>query len=179
DSEFVADALAQHQKLLSWMADSLARGPYLAGESFSNAECAVIPYVLRLELLKLDGLWAQYPAIADWWARMRARPSVKSAIFDRMKDNDWAPFRTSRPIPGLRCRSWFARRRDCANSAQSGRFGMSERDYGAPRRLRGPRKRIHLGVSSPNSPASQSMKPANARTAISPNIRSKSTTHVD
>jgi glutathione S-transferase len=99
DSEFVADALAQHQKLLSWTADALARGPYLAGESFSNAECAVIPYVLRLELLKLDGLWAQYPAIADWWARMRARPSVKSAIFDRMKDNDWAPFKNLAPDP--------------------------------------------------------------------------------
>jgi glutathione S-transferase len=37
------------------MADALARGPYIAGESFSNAECAVIPYILRLELLKLDG----------------------------------------------------------------------------------------------------------------------------
>jgi glutathione S-transferase len=85
--------------LLSWMADSLARRPYLAGESFSNAECAVIPYILRLELLKLDGLWAQYPAVADWWARMRARPSVKTAIFDRMKDNDWAPFKNLAPDP--------------------------------------------------------------------------------
>ena len=72
DSEFAGDALAQHRKLLAWMADSLARGPYLAGESFSNAECAVIPYILRLELLKLDRLWADNPAIADRWARMRA-----------------------------------------------------------------------------------------------------------
>src|SRR5262245_14096361 len=35
------------------MADSLERGQYLAGDSFSNAECAVVPYILRLELLKL------------------------------------------------------------------------------------------------------------------------------
>src|SRR2546427_520065 len=62
-------------------------------------ECAVIPYILRLELLKLDGLWAQYPAVADWWGRMRARPSVKAAIFDRMKDNDWAPFNNLAPDP--------------------------------------------------------------------------------
>jgi len=46
-----------------------------------------------------DGLWAQYPAVADWWARMRARPSVKATIFDRMKDNDWAPFRNLAPDP--------------------------------------------------------------------------------
>ena len=99
DSEFVADALAQHQKLLSWMAHALARAPYLAGESFSNAECAVIPYILRLELLRLEALWAEHPAIADWWARMRARPSVKAAIFDRMTEKDWAPFKSLEPDP--------------------------------------------------------------------------------
>lgn len=99
DSEFVTDALAQHQKLLSWMAGSLASGRYLAGDSFSNADCAVIPYVLRLELLKLDRMWAQYPAIADWWSRMRARPSVKAVILDRMTDSDWAPFKNLAPDP--------------------------------------------------------------------------------
>ena len=30
---------------------------------------------------------------------MRARPSVKAAIFDRMKDNDWAPFKNLAPDP--------------------------------------------------------------------------------
>jgi len=99
DSEFVADALAQHQKLLSWMADSLELGPYLAGENFSNADCAVIPYILRLELLRLEALWANQPAIAHWWARMRIRPSVKAAIFDRMSDKDWAPFKNLEPDP--------------------------------------------------------------------------------
>jgi hypothetical protein len=99
ESEFAGDALAQHRKLLAWMADSLKRGQYLAGDSFSNAECAVIPYILRLELLKLDRLWAEQPAIADWWARMRARPSVKAAIFDRMTEKDWAPFKNLAPDP--------------------------------------------------------------------------------
>jgi glutathione S-transferase len=99
DSEFVADALAHHRKLLSWMADSLKSGPYLAGESFSNADCAVIPYILRLELLKLSGMWDRYPSVADWWARMRTRPSVKAAIFDRMTEADAAPFKNLAPDP--------------------------------------------------------------------------------
>jgi glutathione S-transferase len=64
DSEFVIEALARHKKLLSSMADSLKGGPYLVGDSFSNADCAVIPYILRLELLKLAGMWHRYPAIA-------------------------------------------------------------------------------------------------------------------
>ena len=41
------------------MADSLKGGAYLAGGSFSNADCAVIPYILRLELLKLGGMWEE------------------------------------------------------------------------------------------------------------------------
>jgi glutathione S-transferase len=95
----VADALAQHNKLLAWMADSLKGGHYLAGDAFSIAECAVIPYLLRLELLKLSALWEGYPTIADWWARMRGRPSVKAAIFDRMSEADWAPFKNLAPDP--------------------------------------------------------------------------------
>jgi glutathione S-transferase len=99
DSEFVIDAIGQHEKMISWMVDDLKRGPYLAGDSFSIADAAVIPYILRLELLKLAGMWAQYPAVADWWARMRGRPSVKATIFDRMKDTDWAPFKNLAPDP--------------------------------------------------------------------------------
>ena len=99
DSEFVAEALAHHRKLLSWMADSLKSGPYLAGEGFSNADCAVIPYILRLELLKLSGMWERYPAVAEWWVRMRVRPSVKAAIFDRMTEADAAPFKNLEPDP--------------------------------------------------------------------------------
>jgi glutathione S-transferase len=93
DSEFVVDALAQHRKLLAWMAASLQNGEFLAGDSFSNADAAVIPYILRLELLQLAGMWDAYPAVAGWWSRVRARPSVKASIFDRMTDNDWAPFK--------------------------------------------------------------------------------------
>ena len=63
------------------------------------AAIAVIPYILRLELLKLDGMWAQYSAVADWWTRMRTRSSVKSTIFDRMEDKDWAPFKNLAPDP--------------------------------------------------------------------------------
>ena len=99
DSEFVADALGQHQKMISWMADDLRRGPYLAGETFSNADCAVIPYILRLELLKLSAMWQQHPTVADWWARVRERPSVKTTIFDRMSEADWAPFKNLAPDP--------------------------------------------------------------------------------
>jgi glutathione S-transferase len=99
DSEFVLDALNQHRKLISWMAKDLKNAPYLAGVEFSNADCAVIPYILRLELLKLDAMWKSEPAVADWWSRMRNRPAVNAAVFDRMQETDWAPFRNLAPDP--------------------------------------------------------------------------------
>ena len=70
-----------------------------AGEDFSNADCAVIPYILRLELLKLGAIWDRYPSVAAWWERARARPSVKAAIFDRMTEADHAPFKNLAPDP--------------------------------------------------------------------------------
>lgn len=105
DSEFVVDAVRQHQKLLSWMASDLSHGPFLAGDAFSNADVAVIPYILRLELLKLSGLWAQYSAIAEWWTRTRNRPSVKATIFDCMTESDWAPFKDLLPDPWPKVRA--------------------------------------------------------------------------
>ena len=93
------ESLAHHRKLLAWMADSLEDARFLAGDSFSNADCAVIPYILRLELLKLGGMWDAYPAVAQWWARTRTRPSVRAAIFDRMSETDWAPFKNLAPDP--------------------------------------------------------------------------------
>jgi glutathione S-transferase len=99
DSVYVREALANHQKLFQWMQAALARGPYLVGNAYSLAECAVIPYVLRLELLRLSALWEKYAGIADWWQRVRARDSTQSAIFARMTEADWAPFKNLQADP--------------------------------------------------------------------------------
>ncbi len=99
DSVYVREALAHHRKLFKWMQEALARGPYLAGSSYSLAECAVIPYLLRLELLRLSALWDQHSGVADWWQRMRARDSTQAAIFARMTDADWAPFKNLQADP--------------------------------------------------------------------------------
>jgi glutathione S-transferase len=99
DSEYVVEALGHFQKLIAWMADDLKRTPYLAGENFSNADIAVIPYILRLELIKLDRMWQQYPQVSDWWSRVRNRPTVKAATIDRMTEQNWAPFKNLSPDP--------------------------------------------------------------------------------
>jgi glutathione S-transferase len=91
DSRYVKDALGYHEKLLKMMDASLERAQWLAGD-FSLADAAVIPYILRLDLLKLKNVWQKLPRIEAWYQRMRARPSVKKELLDRMTNEDKAPF---------------------------------------------------------------------------------------
>jgi glutathione S-transferase len=94
DSEFAREAIAVKDKLLHMIDDAVKDGPYLAGNAYSLAECAVIPYVLRLELLRMSKLWDRYPGVAAWWERLKHRPSTDEAIWSRMTDGDWAPFKS-------------------------------------------------------------------------------------
>ena len=93
DSPYVREALAHHQKLFAWMEEALARGPYLSRELLLARGMRGDPYLLRLELLRLNALWDRHASIADWWRRMRARESTQTSIFARMTEADWAPFR--------------------------------------------------------------------------------------
>src|SRR3954471_2615719 len=92
DSKYVKDALGHHEKMLKMMDAALQEGAWLAGGHFSLADAAVIPYILRLDLLKLGKMWHKLPRIEAWYQRMRAHPSVKKELVDRMRPEDKAPF---------------------------------------------------------------------------------------
>ena len=109
DSRYVRDALGHHQKLLKMMDASLERGAWLAGDGFSLADAAVIPYILRLDLLRMAGIWEGKPRITAWYARMRERPSVKKELLERMTPEDHAPFRNLEPDPWPAVRKLLAR----------------------------------------------------------------------
>jgi len=96
-SKFVRQALDYHLKLLKMMDAALERGPWLAGEHFSLADAAVIPYILRLDLLKLEKLFSE--KARKWYARMRERPSVRKEMLERMTPQDKAPFEKLDPDP--------------------------------------------------------------------------------
>lgn len=98
-SKFAREAVEYHLKLLKMMDAALERGPWLAGEQFSLADAAVIPYILRLDLLKLDRLLGE--KTKKWYARMRERPSVKKEMLERMTPKDREPFEKLDPDPWL------------------------------------------------------------------------------
>ena len=99
DSGFVKEAVEHHEKLLTSIEDAVHASPYLAGDAYSLADIAVVPYILRLELLGLSRMWNGRPGVAAWWERVRQRPSTEEAIFKRMTDADAAPFKNLQRDP--------------------------------------------------------------------------------
>lgn len=91
DASFVADAVKLHDKVLGDMEKTLSSSAWLAGDTFSLAECAISPYLLRLDRLGLARMWDQRPRVADWYARVTSRPSWAEAItaFPVLGDGDY------------------------------------------------------------------------------------------
>ena len=81
----VAASLAAFDRTLTDMQRALDNSPWLAGETFSLADIAFAPYVTRLDCLALEWLWDERPRVADWYARIRARPAYVTAIANWLK----------------------------------------------------------------------------------------------
>jgi glutathione S-transferase len=77
-----AGALHVFQDVLDEMETDLADRPWISGERFGLADATLLPYVLRLEHLGMDPLIdaTAKPRVADWLARVKARPSYASAV---------------------------------------------------------------------------------------------------
>lgn len=71
----VGEALRTYGKTVDEMEARLEGNRWLAGEEFSLADIAMLPYVLRLEHLGLDWFWPADSRVAGWLARCKARPS--------------------------------------------------------------------------------------------------------
>jgi glutathione S-transferase len=99
ESRYVVESVKHYEKLLSWIEESARAGAYLAGEAYSLADAAVIPYIARLELLGLDKMWADRPGVTSWWRHVRNRPSTEETLWKRMTDTDWAPFKNAQIDP--------------------------------------------------------------------------------
>jgi glutathione S-transferase len=79
-SALFGDAIRAHDKLLADMEKRLAESAWLAGEAYTLADVGITPYVNRLAMLRLERMWADRPNVADWYARVRARPNFAAAI---------------------------------------------------------------------------------------------------
>ncbi|HJO72806.1 MAG: glutathione S-transferase family protein [Rhodospirillales bacterium] len=82
-------AIRRYDKVLGIMEEALADGPWLGGADYTLADAAVTPYVLRLDMLGMSGMWeGSRPRVGDWYGRVRARPSAAVALDAYIKPAD-------------------------------------------------------------------------------------------
>lgn len=79
----VGRALRSYRKAVASMADALAGSAWLAGNRYSLADVTMLPYVLRLEHLGLEGWWAKLPRVGAWLDAARRRGAY-AAIRDHL-----------------------------------------------------------------------------------------------
>jgi glutathione S-transferase len=80
DSPSFKTAVARLLQLYRDMDAALSHHAWLAGDRYSIADAAFTPYVVRLEHLDVLGLLDSTPCTADWYRRIKARPSFQDAI---------------------------------------------------------------------------------------------------
>ena len=78
----VADKIRLYLSYLHKMESTLASRNWLLGDTFSIADVAMAPYLNRLNMLAMSGLWenGRLPAVQHWFARLQEKPTFQKAI---------------------------------------------------------------------------------------------------
>ena len=99
-----ADKIRLYDSYLHKMEDALRHSDWLVGTAFSMADIAMTPYVNRLASLAMEGLWdnGRLPRVADWFARVKSRPTFKPAFVE------WLPEQLAHEMRSNGERSWPA-----------------------------------------------------------------------
>ena len=80
DAPVFRDAVLRFDGALADFEERLSSTGWLAGPSFSIADAAYLPYMIRLDLLQMALLWKDRPAVANWLDRMKARQGFAAVI---------------------------------------------------------------------------------------------------
>lgn len=87
DAPDIADAVKIYHKTIVDMEDALRRNDWLVSQHFSLADVCVAPYFQTLFQFDWTALYdAEFPRVADWYARCRDRKSYQIGVADDFPD---------------------------------------------------------------------------------------------
>ncbi len=75
------DAIEKLRETIVRMDRALADGPWMVGEQFTLADIALVPTLVRMADIGLANLWDGRRRVADWFERVRARPSFAKTFY--------------------------------------------------------------------------------------------------
>lgn len=87
---------------LKKMEEALGEHQWLAGASFSLADIALAPYVNRLDMLSMSGMWSngRLPRVEAWFDRIKARESFRPTFLE------WCPAELTNDLKTFGAQSW-------------------------------------------------------------------------
>lgn len=90
-----ASAFAAHDQFFATVEAALVDSDFLVGDLFSLADAALVPYVLRVDHLGLQALFADRPRLMSWYERVAEMKSFETAVSDHLPDALVAAFRAA------------------------------------------------------------------------------------
>jgi len=78
ETPFFRDHIKVFEKTFGEIEAQLGKTKWLASDMFTLADIEITPYVERIDRLGLAGMWQDRPRLADWFKRIKARPSFKA-----------------------------------------------------------------------------------------------------
>lgn len=82
DSPLLADAVRTFRALFEEFDAWLAEHEWLAGDSYSLADVALVVYVRRLESFQMAPLWSNLGNLEEWYRRIESRPAYQKAVVE-------------------------------------------------------------------------------------------------
>jgi len=78
ETPFFRDHIKVFERTIAEMETHLGKTKWLASDAYTLADAEITPYIERVDRLGLAGLWDNRPRVADWFMRIKARPSFKA-----------------------------------------------------------------------------------------------------
>lgn len=78
ETPFFRDHIKVFEKTFGEMEMQLAKTKWLASDMYTLADAEITPYVERIDRLGLAAMWETRPHVADWFSRIKARPSFRA-----------------------------------------------------------------------------------------------------
>jgi glutathione S-transferase len=89
DQKLLAEKLGEIKTRLDLLEAMLSSGPYVLGDSFTLADCALAPTMffanIMLPMLGAPAFTDGHPKLAAWWTKVQERPSVKRVLAEQQE----------------------------------------------------------------------------------------------
>ncbi|WP_372661081.1 glutathione S-transferase family protein [Hydrogenophaga sp.] len=79
-------AIQRLRDTLERMERALEKTEWLANDMFTLADISIMPSIVRMEDLYLQGQWKDLPRVTDWYRRLQARPAFATTYFPGTRD---------------------------------------------------------------------------------------------